>query len=156
VTGARVAAPAVPPAGASRGAWNRCTVDDPQRSLAACRAAFGSSAPGVAGRAQALIADGVAQAWQGNDRAAADTLDRAIAVAPVADAYINRALLRMRRGDDAGAIADLTRAIRRDPSAARAYHYRGILLARRGKAERAQADAARAIVLDPDYAQAPR
>ncbi|WP_380939402.1 tetratricopeptide repeat protein [Sphingomonas floccifaciens] len=125
-------------------------MDDPRRSLAACSAAFGGSAPGAAGRAQALVADAVTQAWQGNDDAALATLDRAVDVAPISDAFLNRALLKLRRGDDAGAVADLDRTVRRAPKDARGYYYRSEVLSRLGKTARAKADAARAAALDAD------
>lgn len=144
VTGARVARSRAP----DRGDWTRCTVDDPRRALADCRARFGLATPGVRGRAQALTGDGVLRAWAGDRDGALATLDRAIAVAPTADALLNRALLRMAAGDDAGALTDLDRAVRRDPRDARGYHYRGVVQARLGRADRAAADARRAAALD--------
>jgi hypothetical protein len=140
VTGARVV----------RNDWARCTVEDPRRTLAACRARFGLAKPGVKGRAEALTGDGVLRAWQGDRAGALATLDRAIAVEATADALVNRALLRMAAGDDAGALADLDRAVRRSPRDGRGYHYRGIVQARLGKSEQAAADARRAAALDEE------
>ncbi|KQM88801.1 hypothetical protein ASE67_03550 [Sphingomonas sp. Leaf23] len=146
VTGARVARRQEP----VRTDWARCTVEDPRRMLAACRARFGLAKPGAKGRAEALTGDGVLRAWQGDRAGALATLDRAIAVEATADALVNRALLRMAAGDDAGALADLDRAVRRSPRDGRGYHYRGIVQARLGKSEQAAADARRAAALDEE------
>ncbi|MDJ0277563.1 hypothetical protein QLH51_12230 [Sphingomonas sp. 2R-10] len=143
VTGARLVQPREP----VRNDWTRCTVADPRRTLAECRARFGLAAPGAKGRAEALTGDAVLRAWQGDRAGALATLDRAIGVEPTADALVNRALLRMEAGDDAGALADLDRAVRRSPRDARGYHYRGIVQARLGKPERAASDARRAAAL---------
>lgn len=146
VTGARVVRRREP----VRNDWARCTVEDPRRALADCRARFGLAKPGVKGRAEALTGDGVLRAWQGDRAGALATLDRAIAVEATTDALVNRALLRMEIGDDPGALADLNRAVRRSPRDARCYHYRGIVQARLGKSEQAAADARRAEALDED------
>jgi tetratricopeptide (TPR) repeat protein len=52
--------------------------------------------------------------------------------------YVNRGVLRMRRGDLAGAVADFDEAIRRDPDQAEAYLNKGAALIRvPGKADAA-------------------
>ena len=53
---------------AGRGDWNACTIDDPGRSLAACRHLVDPAAKGAAGRAAALVADGLESAWRADPR----------------------------------------------------------------------------------------
>ena len=148
VTAARVHAPA----SSRRGDWNACTIDDPARSLAACRHLVDPAAKGPQGRAAAHLADGLSLAWQGNADGAIAAFDQAIAQQPrLALAYLNRGLARQRGGDLDGARADLDRAVRLAPGAARGYYHRALLLRRRGDASRAAADEQRAVDLDPRY-----
>lgn len=129
---------------ASRGDWNACTVEDPARALASCRAALaGAPAP---------LAEGLAAAWRGDLDAALAAFDAAARRAPgFAPIYLNRALVLARKGDIARAIASLDRAIRLDPNAARAYYHRSRLHAQAGADAKAQGDARRALRLDPSY-----
>jgi Flp pilus assembly protein TadD len=137
----------------SRGDWNACTVADPARNLAACRPLIDRSASRPRGRAADHLADGLAQAWQGELDQAIAAFDRAIAADPrSASAYLNRALARQQRGDEVPALADLDRAIALAPRSARLYYHRALLLRQSGDADRARADEARAIRLDRRYA----
>jgi hypothetical protein len=140
-------------AAAIRGDWNACTVDDPARNLAACRASVDPAAPGARGRAAAHIADGLAQAWRGEQAGAIASFDRALALdSRSASALLNRGLAWRSRGDFTRALADLDRAVRQDPRGARGYYHRALLLRQRGDTARARADEDRAIRLDPRYA----
>ena len=128
----------------TRGAWNACTVNDPRRNLAACRA--------DKGEAGAMLGEGLAKAWQGDERAAIAAFDRAIALEPKsAQAWLNRGLARANAGDSAGALADLDRAVRLAPTSARAHYVRGRVLRNRGDTRRAQAEFERAAELDPAF-----
>lgn len=148
VTSARRRGRAVP----DRGDWNACTIDDPRRSLAACKAQVDPAAKGAKGQAAAHLADGLAFAWQGETDRAIAAFDQAIALAPrSALAYLNRGLAYQRQGDEERALADLDRAVRLAPNAARGYYHRSLLLRARGDIRRARADQARAVSLDADY-----
>ncbi|MEA3051499.1 MAG: hypothetical protein QOG72_402 [Sphingomonadales bacterium] len=149
VTGTRVAAaPAL-----RRGDWNACTIDDPGRSLAACRKLVGPAAKGASGRAAAHVAEGLSSGWDGDWEAAIASFDRAIEAAPRSSAaYLNRALAWRRRGDLDRALADLDRAVRYSPGGARFYYHRSLVLRQRGDLRRARADEERAVDLDPSYA----
>jgi Tetratricopeptide repeat len=136
-----------------RGDWNACTIDDPGRSVAACRKRAGPAAKGVSGRAADHVADGVASAWEGDLDSAMASFDRAIELAPRSSAaYLNRALAWRRRGDLDRALADLDRAVRFSPRGARFYYHRSLVLRQRGDTKRARADEERAVALDPRYA----
>jgi len=166
VTGARIPAPAAAaPAGIAarsapaasraqvRGDWNACTVEDPSRSLAACRGPVDAGARGATGRAAAHLADGLTRAWSGDYDGAIAGFDRAIAAEPrSASAYLNRGLARRRKGETAAALADLDRAVHLAPASARAYYNRAQVFRQRGDLPRARADEARAAALDPRYA----
>jgi len=168
VTGARLSAPpaeAVPaprlaaaraasaPPPRARGDWNACTVEDPARSLAACRGLVDAGAKGGASRSAAHLADGLARAWSGDYDGAIAVLDRAIAAEPrSASAWLNRGLVRRRKGESEAALADLDRAVRLAPASARAHYHRAQVLRQRGDLPRARADEARAAALDPRYA----
>lgn len=129
----------------TRGAWNTCTVDDPRRNLAACRA-------GAKEEAGTMLGDGLAKAWEGDERAAIAAFDRAIALEPKsAQAWLNRGLARANAGDSAGALADLDRAVRLAPTSARVHYARGRVLRDRGDTRRAQAEFERAAELDPAF-----
>lgn len=149
VTGSRIRAPA---AARRRGDWNACTVNDPGRSLAGCGALIDPGARGVAGQAAAHVADGLAQAWNGDVDGAIGEFDAAIALRPrLAIAYLNRGLALQRQGETDRALADLDRAVRYAPHAARGYYNRSLLLEQAGNAERARADADRAVQIDERY-----
>jgi tetratricopeptide (TPR) repeat protein len=148
VTGSRVN-----PKAARRGDWNACTVDDPRRSLDACRRLADPAARGAAGRANARLSSGLALAWEGDFEGAIAAFGQAIEIAPrSSSAYLNRGLARRRGGDLDGALADLDRAVRYAPSAARTYYNRSLVLRQKGDVRRARADEARAVELDEDYA----
>ena len=147
VTGTRVAAP-------SRGDWNACTVDDPGRSLDACRKRLARAAKG---EAAARLAAGIGHAWAGETDSAIADFDRAIAAAPTsAAAYLNRGLAWRRSGDLGRALADLDRAVKYGPGEARNYYNRSLILRQQGAAGRARRDEERAIELDPAYAEVVR
>ncbi len=138
-----------------RGDWNACTVDDPERSLTACRYLIDPGAKGAKGQASSHLADGLSLAWQGETARAIAAFDRAIALTPKSSlAYLNRGLAYQRRGDIDRALADLDRAIGLAPGSARGYYSRSQLFRARGDARRADADQRRAIGLDPDYEEA--
>jgi tetratricopeptide (TPR) repeat protein len=135
-----------------RGDWNACTIDDPKRSLAACKSLVNPGAKGIKGQAAAHLADGLSLAWRGNMDRAIAAFDQAIMIAPKSSlAYLNRGLAYQRQGDADRALADLDRAVRLAPSSARGYYNRGLLLRERGDARRANADQMRAVDLDADY-----
>ncbi|MGY4397351.1 hypothetical protein ACVWZA_002545 [Sphingomonas sp. UYAg733] len=149
VTGMRRAAPA---RSIGRGDWNACTVNDPSRSLTACRKLVDPGAKGPAGRAAARLADGLSQAWQGDLDGAITAFDQAIAIAPRQSfAYLNRGLAYQRSGDLDRAIADLDRAVKYAGGSARGYYNRSVLLRQRGDTRRATADEDRAVSLDLRY-----
>lgn len=130
--------------GKARVGWSACTVDDPRRSLAACRAEADKEAS----------AEGLALAWRGDDRGAIAAFDRAIASnSKASSAWLNRGLARGRAGDNAGALADLERAAKLAPGSARAHHALGRLLRARGDTRRAQAEFDRAAQLDPAFGE---
>jgi tetratricopeptide (TPR) repeat protein len=148
VTSARRRGGAVP----DRGDWNACTINDPKRSLAACRYLINPGATGIKGQAAAYLADGLSLAWQGNMDRAIAAFDRAIMITPKSSlAYLNRGLAYQRQGDTDRALADLDRAVRLAPSAARGYYNRSLLLRERGEGRRADTDQVRAVNLDADY-----
>lgn len=133
-------------------AWNACTVDDPGRSLSACRQMVDPAASGAEGRAAAHLADGLAFAWRGDFGRAIQGFDRAIEITPRSSfAYLNRGLAYRRSGQLDRAIADLDRAVRFAPASARAHYVRSLLLRQRGDTKRARADEGRAVDLDPGY-----
>lgn len=125
---------------ARRGDWNACTVEDPGRSLAGCRAS-------------GETADGLERAWRGDWEGAARAFDSAVAAQPRSSAArLNRSLVHRRRGDLDRALADLDRAVRFSPRGARYYYHRSLVLRQLGDLRRAEADEARAVALDPRYA----
>jgi hypothetical protein len=135
-----------------RGDWNACTINDPNRDLAACRKLVDPAAPGSTGRASAHVADGLSLAWRGDTDGAIAAFDQAIGIAPkLAIAWLNRGLAYERRGDLPHAIADLDKAVRYAPGTARVYYNRSLLLRQRGDVRRADADAERALDLDARY-----
>lgn len=140
-----------------RGDWNACTIDDPARSLAACRKRGDPAAKAASGGAANQIADGLSRAWEGDLDSAIASFDRAIEIEPRSSAaYLNRALAWRRRGDLDRALADLDRAVRFSPRTARYYFHRGLVLRQRGDNRRALADEERAVALDPRYGVAVR
>jgi hypothetical protein len=140
-----------------RGDWNACTIEDPGRSLAACRKRGDPAAKGPSGGADAQMSDGLSSAWEGDLDSALASFDRAIEIAPRSSAaYLNRALAWRRRGNLDRALADLDRAVRYSPRAARYYYHRSLVLRQRGDQRRARADEERAVELDPRYGVAVR
>lgn len=148
VTGARRRGRFAP----DRGDWNACTINDPKRSLVACKSLVNPGEKGGKGQAAAHLADGLTLAWQGSIDRAIAAFDRALAIAPKSSlAHLNRGLAYQRQGDVDRALADFDQAVRLSPSAARGYYNRSQLLRERGEARRANADQARAVSLDSDY-----
>jgi hypothetical protein len=135
-----------------RGNWNACTIDDPRRSLAACKSLINPGAKGIKGQAATRLADGLSLAWQGNIERAIAAFDQAIAINPKSSlAYLNRGLAWRQKGDGNRALTDLDQAVKLAPNAARGYYNRGLLLRERGDDRRARADQTHAVDLDPDY-----
>ena len=135
-----------------RGDWNACTINDPGRSLAACKNLVNPAASGTAGRAAAHVADGLSLAWRGDTDGAIAAFDQAVGIAPkLAIAWLNRGLAQERKGDLDQAIADLDKAVRFAPGTARVYYNRSLLYRQRGDARRAEADENRALELDDRY-----
>jgi tetratricopeptide (TPR) repeat protein len=85
------------------------------------------------------------------ERARAD-LDKAISLKPSTTAYRIRAELRLEQDDDAGALADLTEGLRRDPQDADCYAVRAEYYVRMGKLREARADADKALAIRPESA----
>jgi len=136
-----------------RGDWNACTVDDPDRNLAACRKIVRRALKGAPAQAQSDLADGLNLAWQGETGEAIAAFDRAIAAAPgSAFAYLNRGMAYRHRGDLERALADLDRAVDHAPAEARVYYNRSLVLRASGAVARARRDEQRAVELDPAYA----
>lgn len=134
-----------------RGDWNACTIDDPKRSLAACKSLVNPGAKGARGQAAAQLADGLSLAWQGNIDRAITAFDQAIAIDPKSSlAYLNRGLALRRLGEEDRALADLDRAVKLAPTA-RSYYHRSLLQREKGNERRARADESRAVELDSDY-----
>jgi tetratricopeptide (TPR) repeat protein len=153
VTGSRINAAArrVAQRAAERGEWNACTINDPRRSLAACKNLINPAANGDAGRAAARVADGLSLAWRGDASGAIRAFDQAIAIAPrLSIAYLNRGLAYHDNGDTDRALADLNQAVRYDANA-RNYYNRALIRRQAGDIRRALADEDRAIRLDGNY-----
>lgn len=144
VTAARVRR-APPPASRD---GNACTVNDPNRSLAACRRSLARDARGGAA---SDLADGLSRAWNGDTDGAIAAFDQAIARDPrLSRAWLNRGLAWQQKGDLDRALADLDRAVRLAPRDPGGYRQRAQLLRQRGETRRAAADEARADELDAD------
>ncbi len=137
----------------SAGDWNACTTHDPRQSLAACRGQINPGAPGTRGQADAYLAEGLTQAWQGNPSAAITAFDRAIALAPRSSAaWLNRALAHADVGESTEALSDIAKAARLAPESARIHYAYGRLLRSSGNERRARAEFERAAQIDPAYA----
>ena len=135
-----------------RGDWNACTVNDPRQALPRCQKLADKAPKAVRRQADAHLADGLKQAWDGNLDEAIAAFGEAIAVAPnLSVAYLNRGLAHDSQGDSGSALADLDRAVQLSPRSARAYYNRSVLLRKYGDAKRASADEQQAIKLDPRY-----
>jgi len=136
------------------GDWNACTVDDPRQSLAVCHYHTGPDAHDSTGQAKLFVAEGLTEAWHGEERRAVAAFNQAISVAPNSwQAWLNRGLTRARSGDSAGALADLTQAARLAPHSPRAHYALGRLARARGDERRARSEFGRAAELDPAYAE---
>ena len=100
-------------------------------------------------RPEQLNREGNALARTGDHRGAIQRFSAAIAVdAEYADPWYNRGKSRINLGDYQGAIADITAAIRLEPSAD-AYNNRGIARKKSGDARAALADYDQALRMDP-------
>lgn len=136
----------------SRGDWNACTVNDPERTLALCRSLAVKAPKALRSQAQAYFSDGLIQSWTGQFEKAVSAFDAVIEIAPnFAEGYLNRGLVNEILGNRDAAIADLNRAVRLSPRSARAFYSRSMLMRKYGNAKRADADAQQAINLDPRY-----
>lgn len=71
--------------------------------------------------------------------------EEAVAPRDIIATYVNRGILRLRRGDPDGAMRDFDEALRRDPGEAEAYLNRGSALLRRERTEEAVAMYSQAI-----------
>jgi tetratricopeptide (TPR) repeat protein len=71
--------------------------------------------------------------------------------AALADAYIDRGLLRVASQNPDGAIADFDLAIQAAPDLAEAYVWRGAIMSAKNDKVRARQDYDRALAVDPDY-----
>jgi Tfp pilus assembly protein PilF len=71
--------------------------------------------------------------------------------AALADAYIDRGLLRLSTENSDGAVADFNLAIQAAPDLAEAYVWRGIAMGAKKDRARAREDYGRALAIDPDY-----
>ncbi len=93
-----------------------------------------------------------AEALQGDtpDKAAADCGAAARSLQVTARAFEGRGLVRLRRGDLAGAVADFNAALQRQPKAAWALYGRGLAEQRQGLATPAAADLAAAVAIQAD------
>ena len=71
-----------------------------------------------------------------------------------AEAYLNRGIVAEAQGDDHGAIADYSDAIKLNPDYGVLYHYRGLAYERDDKIALAIADYTKALALDPSDTEA--
>lgn len=69
----------------------------------------------------------------------------------LADAYIDRGLLRLATRNPDAAVADFNLAIQTVPDLAEAYVWRGIAMSEKGDKAHAREDYDRALAIDPDY-----
>ena len=94
---------------------------------------------------------------RGDHRGAHRDLDQAIRINPnFAEAYNDRASLKVLEGDRRGAISDLDQAIRLNPDLGLAYAYRGIYRALEGDKRGANTDVEKALQKRPDVGYAAR
>ena len=93
-----------------------------------------------------------AEALQGEalDKAGADCGAAVRSLQVTARAYEGRGLVRLRRGDLAGAVADFDVALQRQPRAAWALYGRGLAEQRQGRTAEAAADLAAGVAIDAD------
>lgn len=86
----------------------------------------------------------------GNEAGALALYEQAISLNPrMANAYNNRAAIKLSRNDLAGALADYNKTIELDDTQAQAFARRGLILLGQGKKAEAARDLERAIQLDP-------
>jgi len=71
--------------------------------------------------------------------------------AALADAYVDRGLLRAATKNPDGALADFDAAIATAPNLAEAYVWRGVITGEKGDKTSARQDYERALAIDPDY-----
>ncbi len=87
---------------------------------------------------------------RGDNTGALQDLNQAIRINPnLAEAYSDRAGVKIQLGDRLGALSDLDQALRLNPSLAVAYAYRGVYRAVDGNFSGADADVAQALSLQP-------
>lgn len=106
-------------------------------------------------RGSALTNRGLTRSAAGQRSLALADLDEAIRLAPSAERYLNRGSIRIQPDaggaapDLAGATADWSEALRRDPDLVEAYHARGVALEALGRPEAAAADYREALARAP-------
>lgn len=94
---------------------------------------------------------------RGDNAGALKDLNRAIQINPkLAEAYSDRAAIRVQLGDRKGALSDLDQAIRLNPQLATAYAYRGVYRAIEGNFSGADSDVNQALKLQPELGYASR
>jgi serine/threonine-protein kinase len=77
--------------------------------------------------------------------------DEAVRLAPGPASWSNRAIIRQRSGDRAGALSDAEATIAKEPNHASARVTRGLLVLEAGRTEEAMADFDAAVAGDPSY-----
>lgn len=98
---------------------------------------------------------GVIQGRQKQYRRALKDLDRAIRQAPSAEAWADRALVHLLKGDDGLALSDAGQALRHDPRQPTGLYVRGMVHARQGDRATASRDAAALEAIAPDFPDLP-
>lgn len=122
-------------------------------SMQACERALAEEPLTAGDRAATLVNRGVLHMIGAGYAEADRSFDSALAVDPSsADAWLNKAFLRLRQGDGRAALPMLERALQlRSEREALAYYARGIAHEQMGEFGAAYTDLVRAQQLDPDW-----